>query len=598
MRGHRAAPLLPPILTALAIAALTLYAYRDLAARPFAADDYQWLLNVRGLSFAEVARKAFDPGAQSHFFRPLIWLLFWAQTRAFGLDPRGFHAVSLALHLLNAALLGGLASKLRIENVELRMPDRTRFRAPQFSIFNSQFAIPLLAIATVALHPAPFEAVVWISAQSELLAAALLLVALHFWLIPRTKNQESRTENREPRTASVILSSCHLVTALLTTLALGLALLAKESAVIGLPLLMLLGRGRIENREPRTKNRPPQDQPRTENRESRTENRPPQDQPRTENQKSVSYKLGTTIVARFSIFNSQFSILNFTPYLLPTLVTLAYVALQIEVERRNYLLAQGGYGFGPQVLLNPLRSLALIIAPLPGTEHADATWLVPLGAVVVIGLIGWTIYDLRFTIRRQPDKSSIVHRRSSTGLVLALALTLLPTAPFASPPDSRYLYLPVMAAALLVGFAIYGLRFTIYERRAWSPVTRHPSLATRHSPPVTRHSSLVTGLLVLVLAWWASGELHAREGRFAAASGPGGSLWRVATSACAEARPERMVVVEPPVATPHVEAIIGLACGPDVRTKIVGRDQIAGAIKGRTVVIAFPNGSAEVQQQT
>src|SRR3954451_22506413 len=112
MRRHNVAPLIPPILVALAIAALTLYAYRDLPARPFAADDYQWLLNVHGLSFGEIARKAFDPGAQTHFYRPLIWLLFWAQTRAFGLDPRGFHAVSLALHLLNAFLLGWLAYRL------------------------------------------------------------------------------------------------------------------------------------------------------------------------------------------------------------------------------------------------------------------------------------------------------------------------------------------------------------------------------------------------------------------------------------------------------------------------------------------------------
>jgi hypothetical protein len=57
-----------------------------------------------------------------------------------------------------------------------------------------------------------------------------------------------------------------------------------------------------------------------------------------------------------------------------------------------------------------------------------------------------------------------------------------------------------------------------------------------------------------------------------------------------------MAVVEPPVAAPHVEAIVELACGADVRVNIVGRDQVEGAIKGRTLVIAFPNGSAEVQR--
>src|SRR5215212_5082006 len=89
-------------LVALALVALTLYSYRELPARLFAGDDYQWLLNVRGLSFGQVVRRAFDAGAQTHFYRPLLWLLFWAEARAFNLDPRGYHAVSLALHLLNA----------------------------------------------------------------------------------------------------------------------------------------------------------------------------------------------------------------------------------------------------------------------------------------------------------------------------------------------------------------------------------------------------------------------------------------------------------------------------------------------------------------
>src|SRR3954454_15468043 len=136
----RATILITAALT-VAIVALTLYAYRELPARPFAADDYQWLLNVRGLSFGTVARKAFDPAAQSHFYRPLIWLLFWAQTRAFGLDPRGFHTVSLGLHLLNAGLLGWLFYRLQIAYYRLQIVPS------QYAICNMQFAIPLLATA-------------------------------------------------------------------------------------------------------------------------------------------------------------------------------------------------------------------------------------------------------------------------------------------------------------------------------------------------------------------------------------------------------------------------------------------------------------------
>ena len=70
------------------------------------------------------------------------------------------------------------------------------------------------------------------------------------------------------------------------------------------------------------------------------------------------------------------------------------------------------------------------------------------------------------------------------------------------------------------------------------------------------------------------------------------------TAVCAESRPDRIVIVEPPLAPPHAEAIVGLACGKATRAKIVGRDQIDGALKGRSVVIAFPNGSAQVERKT
>jgi hypothetical protein len=534
MKARTAAALIPPALAALAVAALTLYAYRALPTRPFAADDYQWLLGVRGLSFGDVARKAFDIGAQSHFYRPLVWLLFWAQARAFGLDPRGFHAVSLGLHLLNAGLVGTLAYRLQIADCRLQIGTDQR----QSTIYNLQSAIPIVAAAVVALHPAPFEAVVWVSAQSELLAAALLLISLHLWLSrPRTPSTTLRAGKDQgekigwPRAG--LWSLVFRPWSALATLALGLALLAKESAVIGLPLLVLIGRGSQGETQHATRN--------------------------------------TQYETRAS---------RFTPYVLPTLLTLAYVALQVAIVRRNYLVEQGGYGLGPQIVLNPLRSLALIVAPLPGTERADAAWLVPLGALVALALLLSLVVALRCRIGPGHRQSTICNLQSA--MVLALALTLLPTAPFASPPDSRYLYLPVMASALIIACAI---------------------LRTEHREPRTKKRLLMAGSWFLVvgsmlLVWGAMGELSARESRFAAASGPGGSLWRVASAVCAEGRPERMVIVEPPLAPPHAEAIVGLACGADVRTRVVGRDQIDRASKGHSVVIAFPNGSAEVQRRT
>jgi hypothetical protein len=514
------------IAAALAVIALTLYAYRELPARPFAADDYQWLLNVHGLSFGQLVRRAFDPGAQSHFFRPLVWLLFWAQTRAFGLDPRGFHAASLGLHLLNASLLGWLF--YRLANGEGRRTNEEQTAASS-ALFGVSAALVVSAI--VALHPAPFEAVVWISAQSELLAAALLLAALHLWL-PRQSAKDQAPKTNQPASYA-LRSSIFGPWSLLATLALGLALLAKESAVIGLPLLALIGLANIQGSH-------------------------------LQACKSPNFR-------------------RLAPYLLPALVTLAYVALQVAIERRNYLLEQGGYGLGAQLALNPLRSLALILAPLPGTEHADAGWLVPVGAAVAVVLLIILIGDLRLRMLGRGDQSSAAAPGLSAGVILALGLTLLPTAPFVSPPDSRYLYLPVLAAGLFV------------------PLLFHQILRTKDQRPTVSAFgpwSLVLSICVLSVAWWASGELHIREWRFATASGPGGSLWRVAAAVCADSRPDRMVIVEPPLAPPHAEAIVGLACGDATRARIVGRDQIDDALKGHSVVIAFQNGSAEIERRT
>ncbi len=514
-----------PLLVALAVCACALYAERELFARPFAADDYQWLLNVRGLSAAQLARAAFDPAAQTHFYRPLVWLIFWLQVRAFDLDPRGFHIVSVALHLLNAALAGWLA--WRITNDRRTTNDDRRTTAENQEPRNGSFtrtAGALVAGALVALHPAPFEAIVWVSAQSELLAAALLLAALHLWLGRATADDQRPTTDGRPPTLArqnrVVGRPWSVVSAhgVLATLALALALLAKESAVIGLPLLALFGWGV----------------------------RPP------------------TAAGGWRRW--------LQPLALPALLTGAYLALQVAVERRNYLLQAGGYGLGPQIVLNPLRSLALLVAPLTGTEHADTAWLVPVGAIVALALLaafGWCATHIARG------------GRLPLALLLALALTLLPTAPFTSPPDSRYLYLPLVMAALLVALAISRVPFRRIVARPARAALGVGALA-----------------LALALAGWASGELHLREWRFSAGAGPGGSLWQLATQVCAQGRPERMIIVEPPLATPHAEAIVGLACGPEVRALVVGRDQVAKSLRGHSVVVAFPNGSAAIERTT
>ncbi|MEN9937967.1 MAG: hypothetical protein RLZZ387_4546 [Chloroflexota bacterium] len=498
-----------PAALALLAAGLVLHAYRELPGRPFAADDYQWLLNVRGLTWGEVTSRAFDAGAQTHFFRPIVWLLFWLQGRAFGLDPAPYHAVSLALHLLNTALLTLIAWRLWQVQREALGIERDSIGGDEQP---GRASVPLVACCLffVALHPAPFEAVVWVSAQSELLAALFLLLALHLWLPP------GLAEERPGLLVGRVL---------LATLALGLALLAKESAVIGLGLLLLIG--------PPTRHGP------------------------------LALRLGLFAV--------------------PIALTAAYLALQADILARNEIIRGAGYGLGPQLLLNPLRTLGLVAAPLPGTQYGDAPWLPWAGALLVgvwIGDVGlWAV---------RGGRNPACHLR----MALAVALTLLPTAPFTSPPDSRYVYLPVLAFA-----ALAGVRLGRPGAEGQRPRAENQGPRTTHAGRWTFAARLSSLALLLALAWWSAGELAVREWRFSAASGPGGSLWRLVSAECAAAPPSRVVVVDPPLAPPHAEAIVRLSCGPEMRAVVTGRDGLEDALRPGALVVAFPGGGAQVEQR-
>jgi len=448
------------LLGTLAIIALMVLAYHSLPPRPFAADDFQWLLGARSLSFDDMLRSAFDFN-QSHFFRPMVWLLFWIQEKLFGIDPHGYHIVSLAVHLINAALVGLLAWRL-----------------------GSSAILAMMAAALVALHPAPFEAVVWVSAQSELLATLWLLLMLHAWL------------------------GQHVF---LASLLLAVALLTKESAIIGLPLLLLVGINK--------------------------------------NERYTASKRG------------WFS------YLLPGLLTLAYLALQLRIERDNYLVERGGYGFGPQLLLNPLRSIGLLVAPLPGTEHADAPWLPFIGALAVLGVVTWLII-------RWHNRVISVNRRAAIALA-ALAITLLPTAPFSSPPDSRYLYLPVIAGALLLA--------ALLERR--EQINGHQQVVQRRA---------LLAISVALIALFAV-ESQAREARFATATGADGSLFAVAAARCVTLPTDRVIIMGAPIAEVHARAILALACGDGITPIFADTLEMAEAnLERDSLVIAFPNGAAQV----
>lgn len=134
----------------------------------FLFDDHRFV--DRNASLAEIGNplrfftdpSTADPRQPSDIYRPLRTLSFVLERALFGDSPAGYHAVSLALHAANAALLLLLLLDLGA--------------APGPAAFGA---------ALFAAHPANVEAVAWISSRADLMAAFFTLLAVLCWVRAR-----------------------------------------------------------------------------------------------------------------------------------------------------------------------------------------------------------------------------------------------------------------------------------------------------------------------------------------------------------------------------------------------------------------------------
>ena len=107
-------------------------------------------------------------------FQPLAWLLLELEYCLFGLDPSGYHAVSLLLHSLNSAVLFVILGRFWL-------PRDLGIRS------TGEWLVLTVLVAFFAWHPLRVEVVAWVSCQPYLLCACFLLLAVWFYLLSASR---------------------------------------------------------------------------------------------------------------------------------------------------------------------------------------------------------------------------------------------------------------------------------------------------------------------------------------------------------------------------------------------------------------------------
>ncbi len=155
------------VLSIAAVLIATLLAFLPVLSNGFVNwDDPSTIVDNPRLAAPGILKWAFTTSEMSHY-QPLAWLVWSASKTAFGLDATGFHALSLAGHLLNVALVYLLG---------LRLSSLAGLQAPrgQTSAVVGAFAF--------AIHPLRVESVAWASAFPYVLSLVFLLSSLVAYL--------------------------------------------------------------------------------------------------------------------------------------------------------------------------------------------------------------------------------------------------------------------------------------------------------------------------------------------------------------------------------------------------------------------------------
>lgn len=184
--------------------ALTAAAYLPALRNGFAWDDNEQFLSAPVMSAPDGLRRIWT-GTETLQYYPVTFSAFWLERRLFGLEPFGYHLVSVLLHGLNALLVWGLLGRLRMGGA-------------------------WLAAAIFALHPVQVESVAWATELKNVLSGAFFFLSLLCYLRSR---EEAGAAQEKPLAGAG-------GTAYLASLACFLAALLSKTSTVMLPVVLLI----------------------------------------------------------------------------------------------------------------------------------------------------------------------------------------------------------------------------------------------------------------------------------------------------------------------------------------------------------------------
>jgi tetratricopeptide (TPR) repeat protein len=166
---------------------------------PFSRFDDPGIIEHYGISNALSFLDVISTGT-GIYYRPIVSLSYWLDSRLWGMDPSFMHLENIAVHLINVFLVFLIASRLPASS--------------QLKVF------PVFCALLFGLHPINSEPVNWIPGRTDLFAGMFILLAFYF-LIRAISEQ------------SIRYALLAFITAFIGTL-------TKETAIMFIPVAFLV----------------------------------------------------------------------------------------------------------------------------------------------------------------------------------------------------------------------------------------------------------------------------------------------------------------------------------------------------------------------